>query len=76
MAMLLTVELPGAADLEAAAQRLAVPVAKLDAQFGVVPVDPDNHLYSVMVEDDAAPGASARSGVSGPYSNPRIEPFR
>jgi hypothetical protein len=68
--VMMTVELdPDAATLGAAAGRMGVDPAALDADFGVVPIDPDQNLYTVMVEEDAG----ARGG--GPYSNPRIEPF-
>jgi hypothetical protein len=74
--VLMTVELePDAADLAAAAERLGVPTAKLDAEFGVVPIDPEQNLYSVMVDEQVTDAAARRPGVAGPFSNPRIEPF-
>jgi hypothetical protein len=73
---LMTVELdPAATDLTAAAQRLGVATESLDATYGVVPIDPDQHLYSVLVDELAMGSAASRPGVSGPFSNPRIEPF-
>jgi hypothetical protein len=73
---LMTVELPpGAVSLEEAAKRLGVAPEQLDAEFGLVPVDPDNNLYSVMVDERAAERAGRRAGAEGPFSNPRIEPF-
>jgi hypothetical protein len=74
--VLMTVELdPEAADLAAAAERLGVAARELDPEFGVVPIDPDNHLYTVMVDEQVCVAAARREGVSGPYSNPRIEPY-
>jgi hypothetical protein len=72
----MTVELdPGAATPAEAAKRLGVAAEDLDADYGVVPVDPDNHLYSVLVDEEAGAAAGGREGVEGPFSNPRIEPF-
>ena len=73
---MMTVELAAdAVSLDAAAQRLGVGVEDLDAEYGLVPVDPDNHLYSVLVDEKAGADAGRRAGVEGPFSNPRIEPF-
>jgi hypothetical protein len=74
--VMMTVELdPAAADLAAAAERLGVAPERLDAQFGVVAIDPENHLYTVMVDEAVSAGAAARKGVAGPFSNPPIAPF-
>jgi hypothetical protein len=74
--VMMTVELdPAAADLAAAAERLGVAPERLDAKFGVVAIDPDHNLYSVMVDESVGAEAGKRRGVSGPYSNPRIAPF-
>ena len=73
---MMTVELePGAADLPHAAERLGVDLQVLDAEFGLVPIDPDQHLYTVLAEEEAVAGADARPGVSGPFSDPPIRPF-
>lgn len=73
--VLMTVELPGAASLHAAAERLGVAPGDLDPDFGVIPIDPEQHLYSVMVEERASAAAAERPGTAGPFSNPKIEPF-
>ena len=74
--VLMTVELaPEAASLADAAARLGLAPDDLDAEYGVVPVDPDNQLYSVLVDEAAGEAARGREGVRGPFSNPRIEPF-
>jgi hypothetical protein len=74
--VMMTVELdPQAASVEAAAERLGVDPAQIDREFGVVSIDPEHHLYTVLVDEQAASGAEARPGVEGPFSNPRIEPF-
>jgi hypothetical protein len=60
---------------EAAAQ-LGVTENDLDKEYGVVPVDPANNLYSVQVRADRLPpGTEAATPYRGPFSNPRIEPF-
>ena len=48
---------------------------EIDAEFGVVPIDPDNHLYTVLVDEQASARVAGQPGVEGPFSNPRIEPF-
>jgi len=73
--VLMTVELRGEASVDAAAAQLGVAPADLDRDFGVIPIDPEHHLYSVMVEERASAAAAERPGTAGPFSNPRIEPF-
>jgi hypothetical protein len=75
---LMTVRLPhGSPTLAAAAKHLGIAVEDLDAQFGVVPIDPDRGLYAVQVHAGKLPKSSEGSseGYRGPWSNPRIEPF-
>ncbi|MFO0896648.1 MAG: hypothetical protein U0836_04375 [Pirellulales bacterium] len=48
----------------------------LDPEFGVIEVDPEEHIYTVLVEEQAAAritGADPATG--GPFSNPPIAPF-
>jgi hypothetical protein len=74
--VMMTVELdPEAATVEKAAERLGIPQEQIDPEFGVVSIDPEQHLYTVLVDEQAAEAASGRPGVEGPFSNPRIEPF-
>jgi hypothetical protein len=74
--VMMTVELdPGAATVAAAAERLGIAPEQIDDDFGVVSIDPDQNLYTVLVDERAAAGAGGRPGVEGPFSNPRIEPF-
>jgi hypothetical protein len=68
---------PSLADVR---ERYGLAEGEVDEQFGVVPVDPDAGTYSVLVEDAAMARALGSEGaetakVSGPYANPRIEPF-
>jgi hypothetical protein len=50
---------------------------EIDRDFGLIEVDPAEHIFTFLVEDASAakvqPGANFR--VAGPFSNPRIEPF-
>ena len=50
---------------------------EIDASFGVVEVDPAEHVYTVLVEESAAAKIQPNENwkVEGPYSNPRIQPF-
>src|ERR1700687_4254515 len=73
--VMLTITLDDQGSLESAAQRLGLSPKDLDQSFGVVEIDPAQHLYAVLVDEKRAEQASSREGVSGPYSNPPIEPF-
>lgn len=50
---------------------------EMDASFGVIEIDPEDHLYSMMIDSAAAERIQPGSGgeLKGPFSNPRIEPF-
>ena len=62
--------------IQQSAEELGVPVTAIDTDFGVVLVDTKNWVYTVRVDAKAldSSGESAE-GVSGPFSDPRIEPF-
>ena len=63
------------ASIAAAAKSLGVPVESIDAEFGLVPIDPDRGLYSVKIPSAAVPGGTSGTEFRGPFSNPRIAPF-
>lgn len=49
---------------------------ELDVEYGVQLIDPAVGDYVILVDEEAARRiAPDQVGVSGPYSNPRIEPF-
>ena len=61
--------------LETIAAKMDVGIADLDAAYGVINIDPQEKLYSVMVEEDKLPELKNKTDIQGPYSNPKIEPF-
>lgn len=65
----------GAPDLSEAAGRLGVAAEKLDADFGVVAVDPDRGVYAVLLCDAADAPSTPAEDVEGPFSNPGVAPY-
>jgi hypothetical protein len=65
----------GPPTIEDAARQLGVPVVAVDRVFGVVTIDPKQGLYSVQVDAAQLPADASSDDFSGPFSNPRIEPF-
>jgi hypothetical protein len=63
----------GEANLTAAAQKLRVQPADLDANFGVVPVAPAAGLYAVLVQASASPVTDGDT-TDGPFADPSIAP--
>lgn len=57
--------------LESVAQMLHVPKAALNAEFGVVLIDPSDTKYAVLIDESYASNVSGPN-VKGPFSNPRI----
>ena len=63
------------------ANALGVLVSELNADHGVVAIDPSAALYSVVVDDaaatrvEAALNAQPRDPAEGVYSNPPIQRF-
>jgi hypothetical protein len=58
-------------------ERFSLQPDDIDSNFGLVEIDPDQHLFTILVEESAAPKIQPSAGwdVKGPYSNPRIEAF-
>jgi hypothetical protein len=55
--------------------------AEVDEEFGLIPVDRERGIYTILVDENAAARLRAATseespgGVTGVFSNPRIEPF-
>lgn len=62
------------ASLADAARELGIPERDLDADFGVVEIDPDARRYAVLVDERSAATVRRRPGVEGPFADPPIEP--
>ena len=46
----------------------------IDAEFGIIEIDPQDNLYSILLEETTIAEKFPKT-VEGPFSNPRIEPF-
>ena len=74
--VMLTLKLPPErANVHAVQQQLKIGAKDIDPSFGVVPIDPDNGLYTVLVSPEVAERVQGSPGVSGPFANPPIEPI-
>jgi hypothetical protein len=73
---MLTLQLdPTEASEEHVRRKLELDDGALDPEFGVVEIDPAEHKYAVLVDEDVAERVQGAPQVEGPFSNPRIEPF-
>ncbi|MHC4617191.1 MAG: hypothetical protein ACYTEQ_05495 [Planctomycetota bacterium] len=51
---------------------------EIDVQFGVIEVDPQDRLFTILVDSNAAErvrGGRETQLPEGPYANPPIHPF-
>ncbi|PPJ22300.1 hypothetical protein C5E45_23290 [Nocardia nova] len=71
---LLTVRLSTDATLAAALRELHLTAAEVDLDYGLVAVDPEQHLYALRVSDAAAARAAAVSDAAEIFADPRIGP--
>jgi hypothetical protein len=64
-------------DLAAVRKRFGLAEDEIDAEFGVIEIDPQQHSYTALVTPEAAARITGREApkVEGPFANPRIEPF-
>jgi hypothetical protein len=65
---------PERASLEEVRRLLGLREDEVDPRFGVVNIDPNEHLYTILVEQEAAERVRNAAPVRGVFSNPRIEP--
>lgn len=74
--VMMTVKLDAAhASIEDVMRKLNLSDGQIDRDFGVVNVDPERQLYTILVDARTAARLSGRPDVDGPYANPKIEPF-
>lgn len=76
--LLVTVTLPRGAAMKQALEELGLSASEVDEAYGLVPVDPDQDLYAVLVTEPAAARLANHgdvAGYAGPFANPEIEPF-
>lgn len=66
---------PSRASLKAVKEDLGLADEEIDADFGVVNIDPEGNRYAIMVEERASARLTDRPEVEGPFANPPIEPF-
>jgi len=70
----------GAPELEEVLTTYGLSREEVDEDFGIIPVDRERSIYTILVDEDAAERLrsseeSSQGGVTGIFSNPRIEPF-
>lgn len=76
--LMMTVHWPGKAPtIDEIQQRFSLTEEEINKSFGVVEVDPGEHIYTFLVNETAVSKIHSQSDVKveGPFSNPRIEPF-
>jgi hypothetical protein len=73
--VLATVQLPAGATLEDATRVFELAADEVDADYGLVPIDPDRGTYVLLVTPSAAERIAELPGAAGPFANPRIEPY-
>lgn len=57
-------------------EKFAIHEDEIDSEFGIVEIDPEKSLYSILVNVEVAQRLSGYDGLlKGPYSNPRIAPM-
>jgi hypothetical protein len=66
---------PQQASLPEVRRLLGLAPEEVDPGFGVVNISPAEHLYTILVEEQAAARVGDADQVEGVFSNPRIEPF-
>lgn len=77
--LMMTVQWPGKAPtIDEIQQRFSLSDEEISKSFGVVEVDPNEHIYTFLVNENSVSKilqSGAEVKVEGPFSNPRIEPF-
>jgi hypothetical protein len=76
--LMVTIQSPkGTPDLDSIKRRYGLSDDEIDKNFGVVEIDPEDHTYTILVDEKAAGKVTSTADwkVMGTYSNPRIEAF-
>ena len=72
--MLVTLRLdPAQATLPEVLRLLGLAPEEVDPGFGVVPIDPAERRYTILVDEAAAARVADAPQVEGVFGNPRIE---
>lgn len=66
---------PAEATLEAVRRDLELSGEEIDADYGLVSIEPSENRYAILVDASASTRLESQPGVEGPFANPRIEPF-
>ena len=66
---------PDEANLPAVRRKLGLNKGEIDQEFGVVALNPEEHLYAILVDEAIGAKLAELPEVSGPYANPTIAPF-
>ena len=73
--VMITLQLkPEQASLEEVRRLLGLREDEVDQRFGVVNINPSEHLYTILVNEKAAERVRGAKPVRGVFSNPKIEP--
>jgi len=75
--VMMTIHSPTPPTLDAIQRQFGLHPDDLDHAFGVIEVDPNDGLYTFMVDEQKAAQISGHEAgnVQGPYANPKISPF-
>jgi hypothetical protein len=75
--VMLTIRADRAPTLEEVRRKYGLGPEDVDAEFGVIPVDPERHAYTILIDADSASRVFSddRWTIEGPFANPRIAPF-
>ncbi len=66
---------PSDATLERVRELLHLGKNDVSEEFGVVALEPDQHLYAILVDERVADRLQGTPDVAGVFANPKIEPF-
>lgn len=73
--VLLTITVSPGESLDEVAARLGIETDQIDQTFGLIEIDPDQHLAAIRVTPAAAAAIQGTPEVCGPFSDPQIAPF-